>query len=262
MLPTATAPIIRQIQPEDCPTLAVFIRQNSGGLQQMSHIFLLHHSASIWVAQHPENQTIIGTIISWKSPDKLNTAVVEAIVLHPEAHRSTVATALLNQAVEYWQEQCMRLLTAPAFPHNHWLADIFAKAGFTSKQTTPVPIISKTLQPEQICLHNKRMRPRINSANGQIDESTLFHYYQDGEYVWGTYSGGAVERGVLVGKMNEKRNIHFHYIQIGKDGQIGQGVSKSSTEFLNDGRITLYENWQWSGNRTDSGTAIIEEVEE
>lgn len=262
MYPATTPIIIQQVLPEDCQPLSVFIRQYAGGLQQFSHVFLLHHASSVWMAVHADNQQLLGAIISWPSPDKHNTAVVESLVLHPDAHRQTVAKALLDTALQYWQARCMRQLSAPAFPHNHWLAEIFAQAGFNQRITAPVPSISKTLQPVQICLHNKRMRPRINSTNGQVDEATLFEYFQDGDYVWGTYSGGVIERGVLVGKMNAKRNIHFHYIQIDKDGQMGQGHSKSSTEFLKNGRIALYEDWQWSGDRTGSGTAIIEEVDE
>lgn len=262
MYPATKPTTIRPLVPEDCQQLGVFIRQYSGGLQQFNHVFLLHHAASVWMAFHTDQQQLLGVIISWQSPSKHSTAVVESIVLHPEAHRQSVATALLETAIHYWQQQCIRQLTAPAFPHNHWLAEVFAQAGFNERITTPVPSISKTLQPVHICLHNKRMRPRINSANGQVDEATLFEYFQDGDFVWGTYSGGVIERGVLVGKMNAKRNIHFHYMQIDKDGQMGQGHSKSSTEFLKNGRIALYEDWQWSGNRTGSGTAIIEEVDE
>lgn len=262
MTPSTTTASIKAVLPEDSQRVAVFIRQHSGGLQQSSAVFIMHHCSSIWMAVQTDSQQIIGVIISWLSPSLHSAATVESIVLHPDAHRKTIASALLDTAVTYWQNACLKQLTAPAYPHNHWLADIFIQAGFTNRLSTAIPTISKQLQPLKICLHNKRMRPRINSANGQVDESTLFHYYQEGDYVWGTYSGGSVERGVLIGKMNAKRNILFHYLQIEKDGTLGQGFSNSSTEYLNNGRLALYEDWEWTGNRSGSGTAIIEEVEE
>jgi hypothetical protein len=102
----------------------------------------------------------------------------------------------------------------------------------------------------------------MNTANGQINEDTLFEYFQDGQMVWGTYAGGDVLRGILIGQMNANRDIRFHYLQMDTQGQIHQGTSKSSTELLNDGRVVLYENWEWTGDKKGSGSSIIEEVKE
>jgi hypothetical protein len=116
--------------------------------------------------------------------------------------------------------------------------------------------------PDRICLHNKRMRPQMNTANGQVSEETLFEYFQQGDFIWGTYSGGEVARGMLIGKMTPNRNINFHYLQMDRTGQVFGGTSHSTTEFLNDGRIVLYEDWHWTGNRSGTGSSIIAEVKD
>jgi L-amino acid N-acyltransferase YncA len=254
--------LIKQARPEDCQKLASFTQQHAASMFHLSPLFFEHHAATTWVYVHPETHCIGGILISWKSPAQYSTAIIEGIVTHPEANRPDAVQGLLDAAIAYWTNACVRNLTAPVFPPNHWLSQTFAKAGFVPVGNAHIPIANKILSPEKICLHHKKMRPRMNSANGQISEDTLFEYFQDGDAVWGTYAGGDVVRGVIIGQMNANRDIRFHYLQVDNQGQYHQGTSKSSTEFLNDGRIVLYENWEWTGNKKGSGSSIIEEVKE
>lgn len=254
--------IIRQALPEDGLVLASFTHQHAAGMLRVSPLFLAHHSASTWVCIQQQTKAIVGALVSWKSPAQYSTAIIDGIVVHPDTNRQEVACGLLGAAIDFWTKACIRNLTSPVFPPNHWLSQTFAKAGFVAGANGQITSASKLLSPEKICLHRKKMRPRMNSANGQINEDTLFEYFQDGDTVWGTYAGGEVVRGVLIGQMNANRDIRFHYLQIDKQGQYHQGTSKSSSEFLNDGRIVLYEDWEWTGNKKGSGSSIIEEVKE
>jgi len=260
--PDAGNMIIRQALPADCLFLASFTQQHAAGMFHVSPLFMAHHVSSTWVCIQPETKAIVGVLVSWESPSQYSTAIIEGIVVHPDASRPEVAHGLLESAIHFWTKACVRTLTSPVFPPNHWLSQTFAKAGFVAAPNAQVAIASKKLFSEKICLQHKKMRPRMNSANGQINEDTLFEYHQDGDAVWGTYAGGEVVRGVLIGQMNANRDIRFHYLQVDKYGQYHQGTSKSATEFLNDGRIVLYENWEWTGDKKGSGSSIIEEVKE
>ena len=118
------------------------------------------------------------------------------------------------------------------------------------------------LMPDKICLHNRKMRPSMNTINGEVNEETIFEYFQKDDIIWGTYSGGIIQKGVLLGRMARNGDIDFDYLQVNTGNEVNTGVSHSSTEFLNDGRIILYEDWEWTGNRSGGGRSVIEEIKE
>ncbi|HSC53722.1 MAG TPA: hypothetical protein VLC98_08885 [Phnomibacter sp.] len=260
--PSPVSSLVRQALPTDCMQLVSFVQQHGAGILQVSPLFLLHHCSTTWVYVQPNTQAIVGLLMSWQSPEQYSTAIIEGIVAHPDADRTQMAGCLLQTAIDHWTNACLRNLTAPAYPPNHWLFNTFAQAGFVARPHGHIMLSNKVLAQEKICLHRKKMRPSMNSANGQVNEETLFEYFQDGNAIWGTYSGGEVVRGVLIGQMNANRDIRFQYFQIDKEGQFYQGRSKSSTEFLNDGRIALYEDWEWTANKKGNGNSIIEEIKE
>jgi len=47
---------------------------------------------------------------------------------------------------------------------------------------------------------NRIFRGKTNSDNGEVSESTRFHYHQSGDQIWAEYSGGDVVKGHLQGK--------------------------------------------------------------
>ena len=110
-------------------------------------------------------------------------------------------------------------------------------------------------------MQNRILQPTINTSNGEVSEDTIFEYRQNGAIVWATFSGGPVAMGVLIGKMVDNGDIEFYHQQIDLQGKLSTGKSKSSTEFQKDGRLVLYENWEWTGGRKGTGTAIIAEIE-
>ena len=97
-----------------------------------------------------------------------------------------------------------------------------------------------------------------NSADGDVGQATVFTYQQDGNVVWAQYSGGAVQRGYLVGTRTGS-TLSFRYSHLGTDDQTSGGVCISTIELLSDNRIRLHETWQWE-SRPGSGTSVVEEV--
>ena len=99
-----------------------------------------------------------------------------------------------------------------------------------------------------------------NSANGQISEEVVFQYFQKENVVWGNYEGGAIKKGNLVGICNEDFTLNFVYQHIDIHNHLKTGKCFSTPEILPDGRIRLYEKWQWSCDDYSEGTSIVEEV--
>ena len=50
------------------------------------------------------------------------------------------------------------------------------------------------------------------------------------------------------------------YHQISKNDEIMTGVCISKPEVLKNGKIRLYENWQWTSGNKSKGTSILEEI--
>ena len=44
-------------------------------------------------------------------------------------------------------------------------------------------------------------RGRTNTDNGEVSGETRFHYFQEGDRLWGTYSGGSIVDGHLLGTL-------------------------------------------------------------
>ena len=99
-----------------------------------------------------------------------------------------------------------------------------------------------------------------NSENGDVDASTIFHYWQEGDTVWGTYKNNSIRFGTLLAKVNRKGELDMHYQHLDQDGNFKSGTCISTPEILDDGRIRLHEKWQWTSGDQSSGTSTIEEV--
>ena len=100
-----------------------------------------------------------------------------------------------------------------------------------------------------------------NSANGETDRATIFHYHQQENIVWATYSGGKVVFGTLVAKVDAEDNLDMRYQHINDCGEIMTGECKSAPEILSDGRLRLRETWRWKSGDFSQGSSVLEEIE-
>jgi hypothetical protein len=223
-----------------------------------SPLSALQHLPTSWVCrQNNENPEAVGYLLTSLSPVMYSTAVIEFAGTRGEGGLE-VLSELLREARAYWTAQCVRQLVVghcPALPEAWWTS-----LGFGKDEWGGLDIFRCRLQSMSICMKNKKLLPRMNTSNGQVNEQTLFEYHQEGNTVWGLYGGGPVDKGVLLGTMDSNRDIRFHYMQLDKQGTLSTGHSVSATEFLNDGRIALYEDWTWTGDKQGSGNSILEEM--
>ena len=74
------------------------------------------------------------------------------------------------------------------------------------------------------------------------------------------YEGGQILKGHLIGLVDEDGNIEMRYHQINKKGELMTGICTSKPEWTKEGKIRLYENWQWTSGDQSGGKSILEEI--
>jgi hypothetical protein len=109
---------------------------------------------------------------------------------------------------------------------------------------------------------NRRFRTKVNAGGGDVTGDTLFHYRQEGDAVWATYSGGGVRHGFLIAKADTEGRLDMRYQHLNEAGQLKTGICRSVPEELRDGRLRVHETWQWTCGDHASGESVIEEVDE
>ena len=107
--------------------------------------------------------------------------------------------------------------------------------------------------------NNKTFRPIRNTENGETSAETIFHYRQDGNLLTCEYSGGKIQKGHLIGLVDEAGNINMRYHQVNAKGELMTGICLSKPEVLENGKILLHESWQWTSGDGSKGESVLEE---
>jgi hypothetical protein len=112
-------------------------------------------------------------------------------------------------------------------------------------------------------LHNRRFIGVVNYDDGDANQDTVFRYYQDGDLVWGTYEGGRIRHGQILGRVNPEGKLDMAWQYLNLDDQIVAGTCTSTPELLPDGRYRLNEKWETTLGPAagQSGESAIEEME-
>lgn len=108
--------------------------------------------------------------------------------------------------------------------------------------------------------HNKKFRPVANSSNGEVSEDLVFHYQQNGSILTCSYTGENILSGHLIGLVDENGCIEMSYHQINSAGELRTGICHSTPEIMDNGKIKLNENWQWTSGDKSTGSSILEEL--
>lgn len=113
----------------------------------------------------------------------------------------------------------------------------------------------------EINYHNKKFKALSNSSSGEVEDTTIFRYFQEGHILWATYSGKNILFGTITGIVDQQGNLEFSYQHVNNDNQIMTGLCKSTPTILASGNIQLHETWQWTCKDRSEGTSIIEEID-
>lgn len=108
--------------------------------------------------------------------------------------------------------------------------------------------------------NNKHFKPVINTENGETSSETIFVYKQEGNVLTAEYKGGKIIRGHLIGLVDEAGHIDMRYHQVNTKGELMTGICHSKPEILENGKIRLHEEWEWTSGDKSKGHSIIEEL--
>lgn len=108
--------------------------------------------------------------------------------------------------------------------------------------------------------NGKIFKPILNAVNGETSDQTLFKYQQSGNILTAKYTGGKIIEGHLIGIVNENGCIDMRYHQINDKYEIMTGTCQSKPEILENGKIRLHENWQWTSGDQSKGQSILDEI--
>lgn len=112
----------------------------------------------------------------------------------------------------------------------------------------------------QIDYNNKVFKAISNSESGEVDQETRFTYYQKENVIWATYSGTHIKFGTITGLVKSEGGLDFSYQHVNFQNEIKTGRCQSTPEIMENGKIRLYEKWQWTGTNNSKGESIIEEL--
>ncbi|MFH8344273.1 hypothetical protein [Streptomyces sp. NPDC018045] len=105
----------------------------------------------------------------------------------------------------------------------------------------------------------RRFRP-VGADAGESGRVAVYH--QEGDLLWGEFTGGDARRGVLTGVCAPDGALEFAYCVVLADGAVVSGRCRSRPETLADGRVRLAERWERFGAHAASGVSCIEEIHE
>jgi hypothetical protein len=96
------------------------------------------------------------------------------------------------------------------------------------------------------------------AEDGETDRLAV--YRQDGDLVWGEFTGGHARRGSLAGTCTPDGRLDFAYCMVLETGEVISGRCRSVPSVLDDGRIQLDETWQRFGDHPGTGVSRLYEV--
>ena len=108
--------------------------------------------------------------------------------------------------------------------------------------------------------HNKTFRSAANSSNGEVSNETIFEYAQTDRIVTAVYKGGSIIKGSLIALVNEDGKLDMRYQHVNTQQQLMTGTCISTPELLPNGKLRLYEQWQWTCGDMSKGQSVIEEI--
>lgn len=233
--------------------------------------FLKHHSREnvlsdiengiVWLLE--EDGCLVGTVT-------IKENAVNRLFVLPEYQSRGFGSRLMDFAEEKIAESFSRVHIDSSLTAK----EMYVKRGYKEKKTCRIeadngdvliydemekPVAAVAPIRDRINYNGKIFVPESNTENGEVDEKTVFHYFQENDLFWADYSGGDVLKGYMIGKVNENDELDFHYQHLNKDGQVRIGKCHSVPHVSENGKIELQERWQWLNGDLSSGESVVVE---
>ena len=111
-------------------------------------------------------------------------------------------------------------------------------------------------------LHDKRFVATENE-HGVSGADTVFHYWMDGSVITGTYHGGRIREGSLLGRAVDGDRIELLYHCLTTEQELLAGWSRGVVSADATGRLRLTFEWAWlTGDRGGGESSYVELVDE
>jgi hypothetical protein len=108
-------------------------------------------------------------------------------------------------------------------------------------------------------LHNRRFTVADN-AHGLSGTGTVFHYHVEEDAISGTYQGGQIRLGHLVGRAIGPDSIELLYQCLTMEGEMLAGWSRGTVGVDHAGRTTLSFVWGWLSGASGGGESSYVEL--
>lgn len=169
----------------------------------------------------------------------------------------SIETEFWQRNVELWQD--VEHIISGLESEHEWIRSVVLK---NAEQFRYQAFAALPESQRKINYDNRRFVPVTNSESGEVSGETVFHYRQKNAVVWATYKGGAIKFGTLVARVSETNELEMRYSHVNETGELMTGICHSTPEVLPDGRIRLYEKWQWTSGDHSEGESVVEEIKQ
>lgn len=236
--------------------------------QGVVKFFLEHHSRQnilsdiknriVWLLE--ENGRMVGTVT-------IKENAVNRLFVLPEDQSHGYGSQLMDFAEEKIAEGFSRVHVDSSLAAK----EMYLKRGYKEKKTCRILTdhgdvliydeMEKRVggQLDKINYDGKVFIPQSNTENGEVDEETIFHYFQEDNLFWAEYSGGDVLKGHMIGTAEDNGELDFHYQHMNKNKQVRIVKCHSIPQILKNGRIEMREKWQWLNGDLSSGESVVVE---
>lgn len=99
------------------------------------------------------------------------------------------------------------------------------------------------------------------NPHGVSGADTVFEYHVDGDQIRGTYAGGRVVTGYVVGKVTGADTIATLYQCITTEGELMAGWGRGRVSRNDDGLVELFFEWAWFTGDQSGGTSAYVEIQ-
>ncbi|MCW3121285.1 MAG: N-acetyltransferase [Flavipsychrobacter sp.] len=113
---------------------------------------------------------------------------------------------------------------------------------------------------QAINFNNKRFLLTGNSDNGKVNTETIFDYRQDSNVVTADYYGGTIKTGKIIANFSGDK-LDMLYQCMTTDNELKAGKAIADVSLDEKGRIKLRLNWEWLGDKKETGTSEYIEVD-
>ena len=121
-----------------------------------------------------------------------------------------------------------------------------------------MPPESSTSSTLRVDIHDKRFVV-VENTQGVSGAETIFHYHTEGSLITGTYAGGRIRAGHLVGRVTAPDTIALLFQCVTTDDELMAGQSTGRVGEDPDRRATLEFDWSWlTGDRSGGVSRYVE----